>query len=254
MLKFKLIIAFALLIFLSESFSYHTNAVSPKESLKIGFASKFVPIVNIINQSEPFDNNASYTEIYDAMNKALNQIAALNYKWKCQTINKKNIISGITLSTIQCSGAWPEAIPKGYITQQSIKKIRTNIISISFENKNITIKPLITGKVTDGKICIQESNKNCIKPLLTYVSEHNQKGNSTKIIAAINGNFFMREKENYHYNCLWRQIGRDKVDYKKPISTSYIGNSLTLIDNKTYSNDCALFGSKNKIQLTRPDF
>jgi hypothetical protein len=257
---FKLISAISC-CFLLGSCSQHkqdnndisTNYIVPKESLNIGYAKKYLEFVPKINHIKPFTKDDSYIYIYNEINQSLNTIAKLDYSWVCEpTINRK-ISNGISLSTITCSGKWPDDIPKGYITKQNIDSIKTNIININLNNDNIFVEPVITADINNNQACINEGDETCIKPLLQSITDFNKTSSNSKIIAAINGGFFMRPYERYHYNCLWEQVGRINIDYTKPIDTTYLGNSLIIKDGKVIAYDCALFGKSAVFNPKRPN-
>jgi len=179
----------------------------------------------------------------------------MDYQWKCGKPKISSISKNIKHYDLSCSGKWPSNIPNGFINEYSIKDIIINFIIIDPKQKGLTIKPFITAKVNDDKICVDRNDPTCLKSIYKYTEKYNKENTKNKLISAINGGYFMVivNTSEEQRNCFWKQKYLSKL-FSKSVSTMYMGNVLTIIDGVTYSNNCALFGYNKKDNPKRASF
>ncbi|MCF6768342.1 phosphodiester glycosidase family protein [Thiotrichales bacterium 19S11-10] len=193
------------------------------------------------------------------INDQLNQFANYNYHWSCHTDSKdkKSLGKDVIEYQYYCDGQWPkkDSLNKFLISmfpqKPNIQNLKVNLVIADIDKVNI--KPVIA---QHGKYDKQTGTYDCSKSpycqqsLLGMTEDYNQQNPHAKAYAAINGSYFYRYSPTgtfYDMNCVWKSVDQillgitaDKVS----LTTDFIGDGLTVINSKSFANNCAAYDLK----------
>lgn len=165
------------------------------------------------------DRETNLDLISHILNNYLTFLARGNYSWSCDFQQRTPLDTkggnGANWLSMRCEGTFP----RGYMAKagDSTGPLSINIIDVNLNNPHIRVLPVLAHS--------HDRNHPNNETILTMGQER------PKIIAGINGGYYFRNYKKFHdTSCLWKSFPQ--------VGTQNIGNSLLVINGKTYAKNC----------------